>query len=79
MVTLRKELLALSRACGVPHPSLVSPDQIEMLDDRFGSKTVADVFGGRGLSQERDGFSTGLTPQLPMLPPQDSRRKLSLV
>lgn len=48
VITLRKELLALSAACGVPHPALVSPSQLEMLDDRFGSKTVADIFGGRG-------------------------------
>jgi len=49
VVTLRKELLALSRACGVPHPSLVTPHQIEILDGRFGSRTVADLLGGRGL------------------------------
>lgn len=47
VVTLRKELLALSRACGVTHPALVPASQLEMLDDRFGAKTVADVFGGR--------------------------------
>ena len=81
VITLRKELLVLSGACGVAHPSLVSPDQLEMLDDRFGSKTVAEVFGGRGrgLLPERDGFGTGLNPRLPMLPPPDGRRKLSLV
>jgi glutamate synthase domain-containing protein 2 len=49
VVTLRKEILALSRACGVPHPSLVTPHQIEILDGRFGSRTVADLLGGRGL------------------------------
>jgi glutamate synthase domain-containing protein 2 len=49
VVTLRKELLALSRACGVPHPSMVTPYQIEILDGRFGSRTVADLLGGRGL------------------------------
>jgi glutamate synthase domain-containing protein 2 len=48
VVTLRKELQSLTGACGVTHPSLVSPDQLEMLDDRFGSKSVADIFGGRG-------------------------------
>jgi len=48
IVTLRKELLALSRACGVPHPSLVTPHQIEILDGRFGARTVADLLGGRG-------------------------------
>lgn len=48
VTTLRKELLALSRACGVDHPSLVSPTQLEILDDGFHAHTVADLFGGRG-------------------------------
>lgn len=42
---LRKELLQLSHACGVEHPSLVTAEQIELLDDMFGSRTVAEVFG----------------------------------
>lgn len=49
VVMMRKELLALSRACGVPHPSLITPHHIEILDGRFGSRTVADLLGGRGL------------------------------
>jgi len=48
VITLRKELLALSRACGVTHPSAVTASQIEILDDRFGARSVAEVFGGRG-------------------------------
>jgi glutamate synthase (ferredoxin) len=48
VVTLRKELLALARACGVTHPSLVTASQIEILDDRFDARTVADLLGGRG-------------------------------
>jgi glutamate synthase (ferredoxin) len=49
IVTLRKDVLALSRACGVPHPALITADQLELLDDRFGAKTVAELFGyGRG-------------------------------
>ena len=49
IVTLRKDVLALSRACGVPHPSLITADQLELIDDRFGAKTVAELFGyGRG-------------------------------
>ena len=49
VVTLRKELLALSRTYGVPHPAQVASDQLEFLDDRFGSQTVADVFGASGV------------------------------
>jgi len=49
IVTLRKDVLALSRACGVPHPALITADQLELLDGRFGATTVADLFGyGRG-------------------------------
>jgi glutamate synthase (ferredoxin) len=47
VVALRKDLLSLSRACGATHPSDVRPDQLEFLDDRFGSQTVADLFGRR--------------------------------
>ena len=42
--TLRKELLRLSRACGVEHPTLVTSDHIEILDDRFGSLPARDLF-----------------------------------
>jgi glutamate synthase domain-containing protein 2 len=49
IITLRKDVLALSRACGVPHPALITADRLELLDDRFGSKTIAELFGyGRG-------------------------------
>jgi len=45
IVTLRKELLELSRTCGVPHPSLVRPQQIEILDAQFHSEPVHSLFG----------------------------------
>jgi glutamate synthase (ferredoxin) len=49
ILTLRKEVLAVSRACGVPHPALITADQLELLDDRFGAQTIAELFGyGRG-------------------------------
>ena len=55
VVTLRKELLALSRACGVPHPALMTADHLELLDSRFGSKTIAELFGyGRGFGLPSD-------------------------
>jgi len=44
IVTLRKEILQLSRACGVVHPSLVTADQCEILDEKFGSLTAREVF-----------------------------------
>lgn len=45
IVTLRKELLQLSHACGQLHPSLVSLDAFEILDPGFGARGARDVFG----------------------------------
>ena len=45
VIELRKELLGLSRACGVAHPGLITLDQIEILDDRLGSRSGREVFG----------------------------------
>lgn len=45
VLTLRKELLALSRACGVAHPGLVSLDHVDVLDDRFGARSAREIFG----------------------------------
>ena len=47
VVTLRKELLQLSRACGVVHPALLSSDHIEILNDHFGSSSITELFGYR--------------------------------
>lgn len=44
IVTLRKEILQLSRACGVVHPSLVTADQCEIIDENFGSVTARELF-----------------------------------
>jgi glutamate synthase domain-containing protein 2 len=45
VMTLRKELLRLSRACGVEHPGLLSADHMEILDGSFGSRPLREVFG----------------------------------
>jgi glutamate synthase domain-containing protein 2 len=45
LVTMRKEVLQLSRAAGVAHPSLLGADHLEILDGRFGSATVQEIFG----------------------------------
>ena len=44
VTVLRKELLWLARACGVEHPSLVTTQQLEMLNDRFGGQTLQKTF-----------------------------------
>jgi glutamate synthase domain-containing protein 2 len=45
VVTLRKELLQLCRACGVQHPAYVSTDDLELVDEHFQSMTVTERFG----------------------------------
>ncbi len=42
---LRGETLAMARSCGVVHPALVTPDQLEIIAPRFVSRTVEEVFG----------------------------------
>ncbi|MDH3733364.1 MAG: FMN-binding glutamate synthase family protein [Gemmatimonadota bacterium] len=57
IVTLRKELLWLSRACGERHPGLVTGDHIEIIDGVFGARSSWDVFGyedGWGLPARED-------------------------
>ena len=45
IITLRKEALTLSRACGVPHPALITSEHLEILDGRYNSSTVPELFG----------------------------------
>ncbi len=45
MITLRKELLRLGHAAGVCHPALLSPEDFEVLDDRFTAAPVYERFG----------------------------------
>ena len=57
VITLRKEVLQLSRASGVAHPGLLSGDMVEILDGRFGSSTLTELFGyrpGWGFPSEAD-------------------------
>ncbi len=45
--TLRQDLTRLSHACGCAHPGLLTADHMEILDGKFGSRNVRDVFGYR--------------------------------
>ena len=45
LVRLRLELLQLSRACGELHPSLLTLDHFEIVDDHFSSRPARGVFG----------------------------------
>jgi glutamate synthase domain-containing protein 2 len=44
ITVLRKEILRLSRACGVPHPSMVTSEHLEIIDDRFKGKSITALF-----------------------------------
>jgi glutamate synthase domain-containing protein 2 len=57
LIVLRKELMWLARACGVPHPALVTTDQLELLEDTFNGRTLRELVGyepGWGLPSEGD-------------------------
>ena len=45
VVTLRKELMSVSRACGHPHPALVTIDQLEIVGEQFSSIPLSEIFG----------------------------------
>ncbi len=44
LVTLRKEVLALCRACGVPHPAFLRGEHLDLLSDHFEARGVTQVF-----------------------------------
>jgi glutamate synthase domain-containing protein 2 len=61
ILTLRKEILRLCHACGLPHPSLVSSQHLEILNDNFGTQSLEHVFGyekGWGLPSAADQAAT---------------------
>jgi glutamate synthase (ferredoxin) len=45
VVALRKEILRLCRACGVAHPAMITAEHFEIVNDRFRSETLCEVFG----------------------------------
>lgn len=47
LIRVGRELLKLSRACGVAHPALVTLDHLSYIDDRFGVRSPAEVFDYR--------------------------------
>ncbi len=44
VLTLRKEILRLCRACGVAHPALICPEHFAILDDHYGAATIQELF-----------------------------------
>ncbi|RAL22393.1 FMN-binding glutamate synthase family protein [Lujinxingia litoralis] len=45
MVTLRKEVMWLTRAVGVAHPSQVNLDHFEIIDECFSARSAREIFG----------------------------------
>ncbi|MEM8963446.1 MAG: FMN-binding glutamate synthase family protein [Acidobacteriota bacterium] len=45
VLTLRKEILRLCRACRLDHPALVTPEAFEIMDGTFGCRELSEVFG----------------------------------
>lgn len=55
--TLRRDLLKLAEACGVPHPGLITADDVEIVDGNRSSTTLREVYGyehGWGLPADAD-------------------------
>ncbi|MGN5240022.1 MULTISPECIES: glutamate synthase-related protein [unclassified Rhodococcus (in: high G+C Gram-positive bacteria)] len=44
---LRRDLLKVSQACGVPHPSLITSDDVEIADGNRRSVTLTELYGYR--------------------------------
>ncbi len=45
--TLRRDLLKVAEACGLEHPGLIGPDDIEMLDGTTSARPIREVYGYR--------------------------------
>jgi glutamate synthase domain-containing protein 2 len=55
--TLRRDLLRVAQACGVEHPGLVRPDDLELLSGRTTSTPLGELYGyanGWGLPSAAD-------------------------
>jgi glutamate synthase domain-containing protein 2 len=61
VATLRRELRALSHACGVPGPAQVALEHFDIIDDHFGARPAREVFGyepGWGVPHDPPGASS---------------------
>ncbi|WP_246600962.1 FMN-binding glutamate synthase family protein [Skermania piniformis] len=57
IMTLRRDLLKVSEACGVAHPGLITPDDLEIMHGQAFAMPLAEVFGyqpGWGTPSEAD-------------------------
>ncbi len=57
VTTLRRDLLKVSEVCGVEHPAMVGPADVEVLDTLTAGRSLLDVYGyqpGWGLPSQAD-------------------------
>jgi glutamate synthase domain-containing protein 2 len=47
ITTLRRDLLKVSEACGVEHPALIGPEQVEIFDTLSEGRKLNDIYGYR--------------------------------
>jgi len=52
LVTLRKEMMQLARACGLPHPSLVTTDHFALVDGSM-TRSATEVFAANPAWHDR--------------------------
>jgi hypothetical protein len=45
VMTLRRDLLKVSEACGVEHPGLIDADAVELLDAATTARPMRELFG----------------------------------
>ena len=45
LITLRKEVLQLSRACGKQHPALITGQDLDIVDNHYGTMSLSECFG----------------------------------
>jgi glutamate synthase (ferredoxin) len=70
VATLQSEIMDLTRACGLPHPALVTLDHFDVLDEKLGSHSTRELFGyqpewGLPPQAERDRIWEKATGQAP--------------
>ena len=69
VVALRRDLLKVSEAVGVPHPALIGPDDIDLVDTLRSGTPLRQVYGyepGWGLGERlRDEIAALMTAAMP--------------
>lgn len=69
LVGIREEILALARTAGVPHPAVLSPDDVALLSGHETARPVTEVFGlTPHWSKPSEADIAGLLAEWPQVP-----------